>query len=524
MALAETFSQAVPIDAIGANPDAPTPVATPYSVVWWANELEAKIRRRNSLIQLYEDYYEGRHKMTFASAQFREAFAAMLSAVSDNWIPLVINASVERLNPQGFTFGDSQEGDKEAWKIWQASHMDADAPLAFTEACKHAASYLLVWPEEESEKRGVFGRAFAKKSDSTPPKITVEHPSQMIVARAAGDRRKIEAAFKCWIESDGTTMGTLYLPDATYRLVKDGDRGWQARKGVDYKSPNRLGIVPVVPIVNDPHMLGCRPPASILAAPHGVPDVAIDLGRSDQADIISTIDQINKLVCDMMVSSETAAFKQRWATGLDVPRDETTGDPIEPFKAAVDRLWIAEGEEGQDVRFGEFTATDTKNYIVAIENRIQSLAARTRTPPHYLLGSIVNASGDALKAAETGLASKVKGKSKSFGEGLEEALRIAFAWMGDDRQHDMSAEVVWGPFESRSESEYVDSLVKKMAIGVPKEQLWKDAGYSPQEISRFKEMLLEEGMRQDIFGVNNPAPPPAATPAEPEPTDGLPVS
>jgi hypothetical protein len=50
----------------------------------------------------------------------------------------------------------------------------------------------------------------------------------------------------------------------------------------------------------------------------------------------------------------------------------------------------------------------------------------------------------------------------------------------------------------------VDSLVKKLAIGVPKEQLWADAGYSPQQIGRFKAMLLEEGVRNDIFDTVEP--------------------
>lgn len=513
MAIADNFNQAVPVNLLEKDGEGSDPVAPVGSPAWWASELETEIRKRNILIQLFEDYYEGRHKLTFASSQFREAFATMLTAVSDNWIPLVINASVERLNPQGFTFGGNQQGDKEAWGIWQASHMDADAPLAFTEACKHGEAYLLVWPEDAPA--GVFGRFFKRGSDRVPPKITVEHPSQMIVRRKGGNRRQIEAAFKCWIESDGSTLGTLYLPDKIHRLKKHPDKGWVPRPGVEAESPNKLGIVPVVPIINDPHMMGCFPPASILAAPHGAPNIAIGLGRSDQADIISTVDQINKLLCDMLVASEVSAFKQRWATGLDVPRDEND-EPVEPFKSAVDRLWIAEGEDGQNARFGEFAATDLKNYTGAIESRIQSLAARTRTPPHYLLGSIVNASGDALKAAETGLASKVRGKSKAFGEGLEEALRIAFAWMDDERAGDTSAETKWAPFESRSESEYVDSLVKKRSLQVPYEQLWEDAGYSPQQIDRFKAMLLEEGMRTDIFGAPAGTTPPAAD-AEEEP-------
>ena len=485
-------SQSVPVRL-------PVQSAQPFgSPKWWVESLSAEMDVRQGLIWLYEDYFSGRHKMTFASSAFREAFGKMLAAVSDNWLPLVVNASVERLKPQGFLFGEGRSGDQEAWRIWQENSLDSDAALGFTEAVKHGESYLLVWPDSK-ESKGVFGRYFNRNSEMVP-RITVEHPSQMVVRREAGDRRRRAAALKRWLNEDGTIYATLYLPDSIH-YFQGGKNGWEERRA---KGENRLGVVPVVPLVNEPQMLPSRPPTALTGLPHQINIGAfVGLGRSDQADVISTVDQINKLLCDMLVASEVAAFKQRWATGLEIPEDEETGEPVQPFKAAVDRVWIS---DGADARFGEFSASDLSNYTGAIEQRIQSLAARTRTPPHYLLGSIVNASGDALKAAEAGLASKVDGKKRNFGEAIEEAMRIAFAWTGDERANDLSAEVDWAPSETRSESEYVDSLVKKMAIGVPKEQLWADAGYSPQQISRFKAMLLDEGVRNDIFGPIAPEP------------------
>jgi len=475
---------------------------------WYLHHLAYEMDARSSLIMLYGDYFEGRHKLTFASSPFREAFGQMLTAISDNWIPLTINSSIERLKPQGFLFGDQEEGDKDAWRIWQENYLDADAPLAFTEAAKHGEASLLIWPDPEAKPKGIFGRLFSRRSDQAAiPRITVEHPSQMIVCRSAGDRRKRDAALKRWQEGD-TEMATLYLPDSIHYFVLD-DNGWKARRE---PGENKLGIVPVVPLVNQPQMIPARPPTALTSAPHLVgANAHVGLGRSDMADIISTVDQINKLLCDMMVASEVAAFRQRWATGLDVPENED-GTPIQPFSAAVDRLWVA--DEGTS--FGEFAATDLSNYTNAIEKRVQSLAARTRTPPHYLLGSIVNASGDALKAAEAGLASKVEGQKKPFGEAIEEAMRIAFAFMGEDQKaSDRSAEINWAPSETRSESEYIDALVKKLSIGVPKEQLWRDAGYSPQEIRRFKGMLLQEAIATGAFGVPQTTPPPEPPPTPP---------
>ena len=41
------------------------------------------------------------------------------------------------------------------------------------------------------------------------------------------------------------------------------------------------------------------------------------------------------------------------------------------------------------------------------------------------------------------------------------------------------SETIWADPEYRSESELADALVKRAAIGVPRQQLWEDAGYSP---------------------------------------------
>ena len=457
-----------------------------YSPQWWLQRLERRLEFRRPVVNLYGEYYEGRHELSFASSKFREAFAQMLAAVSDNWMSLVIHVPLERLFVQGFRLGegDSIEGDQDAWRIWQQNDLDFDSQLLFTEASKYGEAALMVWWDQDNE-----GRA----------KITVEHPAQVIVEREPGDRRKRSAALKKWRGDDGLLYATLFLPNSIHRYQrKSGQNGeWTERAGYSNPEPNPLGVVPVIPVVNSPSMLPSLPPQSLLESPHLMPAASIGLGRSDLADVVSTQDQINKLLCDMMVASEVSAFRQRWATGLEIPFDEITGEPVQPFEHAVNRLWVS---PDQNTKFGEFGANDLSNYTNAIEQRIQSLAARTRTPPHYLLGSIVNASGDALKAAEAGLACKVRDKQRSFGEAIEEAMRLAFAVEGDTaKANSPQAEVDWRHAETRSESEYVDSLVKKMALGVPQQQLWSDAGYSPQEISRFRVMLRDQALTMGIF-------------------------
>lgn len=471
------------------------------SPLWWVDELEHELDVRQILVQLYEDYYEGRHRLAFATSVYDRVFGQMLAAVADNWMPLVVRAAVERMRILSFRLGTGPEADAGTLEMWRRNCLDEDSPLAFTEAAKHGESYLLTWWDQDASA----GEDLAR--------ITLEHPSQFIVRRRAGDRRRLDAAFKKWQEDDGTLFANLWLPERLYRWRKPSDAAkWEPREldGIPSDERNPLGEVPATSLVNDPHMVPCLPPNALLAAPHYVPMTAVGLGRSDLADVISTQDQINKLVCDMLIASEVGAFRQRWATGIEVPIDPATGKPVQPFEAAIDRVWIAGVADGApDAKFGEFSQTDLAIFIGALENRYQSLASRTSTPPHYLLGQSGNfPSGESLKGTETGLVAKVTGKQGAAGGACRRALALGHRVEGNDEKARAllsSGHVAWAPAESRSESEFVDSLLKKLSIGVPPQQLWVDYGYSDQQIAEFRGMLREAARDRGLWDPTAPS-------------------
>jgi hypothetical protein len=188
--------------------------------------------------------------------------------------------------------------------------------------------------------------------------------------------------------------------------------------------------------------------------------------------------------------------------------DPENGRPLEPWKAAIDR-WASTA--APDAKFGTFDATDLTPYVKSIEQTIQIIASTTRTPPHYLLGQAGSfPSGESLRAAETGLVAKALRRQRDFGEGWEEAMRLAFLTLGDTaRSSATDAETIWKDAETKTESEHVDALVKLQSLGVPKEQLWEDAGYSPQQIERFKTMATEESLA--TMPATTPEPPTMTT-------------
>jgi hypothetical protein len=444
--------------------------------------LDRALDARMPAVELFNDYYQGNQRVAFATSKWRETFGALFDELADNWCQLIVDASVERLKVVGFRFGPEDEAaDTDAWTIWQENYLDADSMLAHTEACTTGLSYLLVLPG----------------ADPMTPRITVESPAQCITVMAPDDRRRRLAGFKRWVEDDGTRRAVLYTPEAFYRYSSPRQRRTWTADGV---TPNPVGVVPLIPMLNNPTILGD--------------------GISDLNAVISQQDAVNKLLADLLVNSEFVAFPQRYVTGLEVPTDPETGRPLdrEKFLSSVARLWVA---EDSNVEFGQLTESEGRGYIAWIEMLVQHMAAISRTPPHYLLGQSGNfPSGESLKATETGLVKKVKRKQTTYGEAWEEAMRLAFLYRGDpSRGAAADVETMWADPESRSEGELVDALVKLAGLGYPLEVLWEMHGESPQQVARMKNLkgLPERGP------VLPPAPPEPSTapPSNDQPETGV---
>lgn len=438
--------------------------ADPRSPQWWLQRLTKKLNERNRAIKTFNDYYRGDHNLAFATPKFRETFGRLFSEFSDNWCKLIVDAPDERLSVEGFRYGDDTQGDKRAWAMWQANSLDALSSMAHVEALIHGESYAIVWSGADGE-----------------PFISIEHPSECIVDFAPSSTRRRTAALKWWREDDGFMLATLYLPDALYKFQSTktidptgylGELRWTAREVADETWPvvNPWGVVPVVPLMNDPRLL--------------------DGGVSEIADAIPVQDAVNKVISDMMVTSEFHAAPQRYVLGLDVKKDET-GKPMQPMlEGLANRLWVAP----KNTELGQFPQADLSGYREMAELFVQHLASRTRTPPHYFYLSGNFPSGESIKSAETGLVAKVRRKQKHFGEAWEEVMRLAFLIKGDKkRSQDRASETVWRDPETRSESEHIDAIGKQRALlNIPLETAWERAGYSPEEISRMKTQLADE--------------------------------
>jgi hypothetical protein len=386
-----------------------------------------------------------------------------------NWTSLVIDSPTERLGVDGFRFGGSDDdgdsaksADEEANRVWQENSMDADSDLVHYGALSQRRAFVLV-----------------EKGDDGRPVLTHETPRQVAVEHAQGNRRKLAAGLKMWRDDwTGQTRATLWTPETVYDFTTKSEtptfsgraatlRGWDAfalPNARDGERTNDLQLVPFVPFINRRNR---RPE-----------------GFAEHEDVLSIQNRINLSLINLIAAMKYGAFRQRWAAGLEVDEDPVTGQKIQPFQLDIRKLWTTEDPE---TRFGEFASTDLVPYVRAVEAGVQDLAAISRTPPHYLIGAVVNVSGDALKAAETGLVAKVLDRQRNFGESWEAVMRLAFRVLGDEKRATAyDAETVWRDPESRSISELADAAVKKSSAGVPWRQRMEDMGYTPAEIGRME--------------------------------------
>lgn len=422
----------------------------PQTLEEWRDLASRKLDVQATRAAGCQAYYDGDFPIrAILDTEERQTFRQFLRQAGANWCALIVNAVAERLQAVGFRFGEG--GSDRAWQIWQASRMDADAELVQTDALVAGSSFTLVQRDDDNP---------------TGVEITPESPLETTVLYEPGNRRRRAAGYKRF-KDDEDTVEVLILPDTIAT--------WYPREAVPEVVPNSAGTVNLVEVIPQPQIAG---PA-----------------RSELAEAMDFQDRINTTIFNRMVATDYGAFRQVWASGAklrrQVIRNDDGSETVEvspPFQIGANRLLVNEDPNG---RFGAIPESTLEGYLRAVEQDVNQLAAITQTPPHYLLGKMVNLSADAIKAAEAGLVSKVTRRAVHIGEAWEEVMRIALGLVGDPATVDVSAEVIWKDFETRSEGQRVDALTKMKTLDVPTEVLWQRWGATPQEITRWRQMNAE---------------------------------
>lgn len=381
------------------------------------------------------------------------------------WIDLVLRAQTQGLFVDGYGTGDSV-----AWLDgWRANGMDARQAALFYAVLTCGSGWVFELP---SDGGGVWMRPASADSVSALWRHGGDEWPEVVLHRIDADH---------W---------DLYDAEARWRLVRANGR-WSVVSSVVHG----LGFCPAVRVVSSFDLLG---------APQG-----------EVVPLIPIQDRITDATFTLQMVAKYGAFPQRWIAGLnpgeplrdsdgEVLRDGD-GDPLMPqVKAYVDSILMA---ADPDTKFGQFAAADLGQYVSALEAHVRHLAAVSQTPPHYLLGSLVNLSAEALAAAEAGLQRRIAERRMVLGEGLEQSLRLAALILGDEAgASDVSAAVRWRDVGSRSLAQTADALLKLRDVGVPSRMLfgmipgWSDSDVNEAMAALSEGSSLDALMRELVAG------------------------
>src|SRR5579862_6598389 len=192
-----------------------------------------KLDEQAARAALFAAYYEGAVEIiALMDTAERQTFRRFLAESGANWCELVVNAVAERLQVVGFNFDGDDDG--EAWKIWQASAMDADGELVQTDALVMGSSFVLVQADDDNP---------------TGVRITPESPLESTVLYEPGNRRKRAAGFKRFATLQGGTTEILILPDVIVTWEGGGNSAPLVEK-------NPAGEITLIEITPQPRTLG----------------------------------------------------------------------------------------------------------------------------------------------------------------------------------------------------------------------------------------------------------------------------
>ena len=444
----------------------------PDSDLTWALKQYRPTGRREKY-ELFWNYYEGNHRLAFATDKFKNTFGNLFSEFSENLCAPVVDAVKDRLKVTGFRTSLAEvktedipssiegvparqkvitidpEGER-AWRIWGENRMDLRSKDVHQEALQMGDAYVIVWPDERMR-----------------PTIWPQLANEVSVQYDPNTQGKVLRGSKMWHnELDKHWYLNIYTADSivkyrtkgTTQHIPEGEGEWVPYDGVT----NPYGIVPIFHFSNRTEY---RP------------------GTSELRDVISVQDGLNKAVMDMLVAMEFAAFKQRYIIGHDPEVDPDTGEVMDGTgNYGVNRMLSIPDPEA---KMGQFDATDLGQFL-RVQEKFWSVAARVSgTPLHYFFITEGDfPSGEAMKSAEMRFVTKLEDCQIGFGNRWEDVMKFAMS-LDAATDEEMTISTQWQDASPRSESELADTAVKKKAVGVPRSQLLREMDYSEEEIERF---------------------------------------
>lgn len=378
-----------------------------------------------------------------------------------NILPLPVASVAHNLYIDGYRSGNKNRKNSPVWDVWQANRMDARQAGIWRSALTYGYGYARVLPGQLNGKSSAVITPFSPFRVTTLYRdpINDEWPEYALTVSVPyvdydgdGTSRVVELAVY-----DDTNVYTMTVPAGVAAVPTYGQP--LPMYGSFNFDPSK--------VKTEAHSLGVTPIVRFCADRNDLDDGSEGVVEG----MIPAQSRLNQTTFNLNIAEQYAAFKQKYVTGMVLSEDEE-GNPIEPFKAAVDRLFVAEDET---TKFGEFSETSLDGYLASRDKTLLYVTSARHIPPTTLvIGPVANVSAEALAALDNSHKQDIAEHRTSLGEDAEQMFRLAGKAAGiADAWEDTTASVRWRDTTPRSLAQTADAYGKyAQLLGVPPKALW----------------------------------------------------
>lgn len=408
------------------------------------------------------EYYEGRSPDVYANTRIARILKSNDAKFRINWCRSTVTAVSDRLEISRIATGDAR-ADAFIQDAWDYNMLSLEALNINRAALVYGETYVIAWPNEEGN-------------------VVMHHntPESVRVFYNPNNPRQKTHAIKTWVENKHTRVD-VYFADRIERYisVKESQEVVlrDERSFVDYVDddgdstlPNPFGEVPVF------HFRTSYP-----------------MAHPEHYEAYGIQNMLNKFVVAQMTGVDFNTFPQRYILweaaknegGADADNyfddeDEVTVGDSAGANALVSgpgTVWDLTGAKS----VGEFASSDPGNTIEPMNNLMQQLSLVTNTPHYIFNTSGVAPSGESRRMAERPLVKKVEHRQLSLGATWKELFKFVLKVSNIDAV----PQVTWAPVQDYKTTEDFELAEKKIAMGIPKEVVLGELGYTVEEMENW---------------------------------------
>ena len=418
------------------------------------NAFEVITQKKVVYDKLY-NYYRGNHPLRYSTERLKKAFDKIGTYFAENWIAVIIDAVLDRMSLKGFDIIDKAADDK-LDELWTQYHLDLLADDTHEAATVLGEGYVIAW-RETNDKDEELTDVYYNDPRMCHMFYDSYRPTQKLYAA------------KMWVDKEYHPCMLLYYPDRLEHYkspTKMSQRdAWVGSAGAfqpdtEYGEngveTNEYGIIPVFHFRSG-RVSGKR-----------------EIGQSE----ISLQDAINKLLADMMVSSEFTTWTQRVII--------SQADPGDLKNNAGSNWWIPAGDgKGQQASVQELGNKDLNNFMDTIDRLAQAMAIISRTPKHYMMLTGSVPSGDALLAMEAPLVKKVKKRLQGYEVEWKALARFLLKLEGTEvEEKDITP--IWEPVTTQQPLSSAQTISTETGAGIPLVTAVRRQGWAKDEIEQME--------------------------------------